>query len=198
MERVRTGGARRAARFGVVLVVLGLVAAACSSKGGSGSAAGSGSSTTAAGATTTGAAGEGPQPWRYPGSGNVQVGTGTTTGGVKCSSGVAQIPYSYAPPCVAKFTGSNGGATSNGVTSNEILIANRVFPSTANAAQVAAIAKQDGAALPVVDQQVRRTFVDYFNKTFELYGRKVVIQDVAASGNSTSEALNQGQAQACA
>jgi hypothetical protein len=198
MERVRVGAARRAARIGVVLVVLGLVAAACSSKGGSGSAAGSGSSTTAAGATTTGAAGEGPQPWRYPGSGNVQVGSGTTTGGVKCSSGVTQIPYSYAPPCVAKFTGSNGGATSNGVTSNEILIANRVFPSTANAAQVAAIAKQDGAALPAVDQQVRQTFVDHFNKTFELYGRKVVIQDVAASGNSTSEALNQGQAQACA
>ena len=200
MERVRIGATRTGARVVVMLAVLAVVAAACSGKGGSGGGAGtgSGSSTTAAGAATTGSGGEGPLPWRYPGSGSVQVGSGTTVGGVHCASGVAQIPYSYVAPCVARFSGNNGGATSNGVTSNEILIANRVFPSTANAAQVAAIAKQDGAALPAVTQQVRQTFVDYFNKVFELYGRKVVIQDVAASGNSTTEALNQGQAQACA
>ena len=193
----RLRGVGRRALVGAAVLAVG--ASACSSTGGGGASSTSSSSTAGTtGAAGQGGAGEGPQPWRYPGSGQVQVGSGTTVGGVKCSSGTAQIPYSYVAPCVARFTGSNGGATFNGVTGTQILIANRVFPSTANAAQVAAIAKQDGAALPSVTQQVRQVFVNYFNKTFELYGRKVVLEDVAASGNSTTEALNQGQAQACA
>src|ERR1019366_10353027 len=53
-------------------------------------------------------------------------------------------------------------------------------------------------ALPAVTQQVEQVFLNYFNKVYDLYGRKVVIQPVAATGNSTEEALNQGQAQACA
>jgi len=39
----------------------------------------------------------------------------TTTGRVK-------IPLVYSPPCVQPFTGKNGGATSQGVTGNEIKI----------------------------------------------------------------------------
>src|SRR5579884_3311088 len=49
--------------------------------------------------------------------GTVEAATGTTAGGFKCASGVAQIPWStYAPPCVANFTGNNGGSTTRGVT----------------------------------------------------------------------------------
>jgi len=40
--------------------------------------------------------------------------------------------------------------------------------------------------------------LSYFNKAYDLYGRKVVIEPMQATGNSTTEALGQGQAQACA
>lgn len=196
---------RRGSTVAVGLAVLVLVAAACGGARKVGSpAAISGPSSTSAGSGTaqstgSGAAGgEGPYPWKYPGSGSVAVGSGTTVSGTKCSPGTPQFPYSYAPPCVAAFHGSNGGATYNGVTGNEILLANLVFPSTSNSAEVAAVAKQDGAALPEVTDQVRKVFLDYFNKVYELYGRHVVIQDVAATGNSTEEALDEDQAQACA
>ena len=47
-------------------------------------------------------------------------------------------------------------------------------------------------------EQVQQVFLNYFNKVYDLYGRKVVLQPFTATGNSTNEALNQGQAQACA
>jgi hypothetical protein len=191
----------------MVALVVVLVAGGCS--GGSSS---SHSSSSATGAATgaahsaptgpkvaqVGGPNEGPYPWQYPASGSIQAGTGTTVGGTACSSGVAQFDSPYAPPCLPAFTGNNGGATSNGVTADKILIAERVFPSTANSQAVAAEARNDGQALPQVTDQVEQVFLNYFNKVYELYGRQVVIQNVTATGNVTTESLNQGQAQACA
>jgi len=145
-----------------------------------------------------GNAGEGPFPWRYPGSGKVQPGNGTTVNKAACSSNSPQFPSPYAPPCLPRFTGNNGGATSNGVTSSTIVLAQREFPSTANTQAVAAQAKNAGAALPQVTDQVQQVFLDYFNKAYELYGRHVVLQKVTGTGDATTESLGQGQAQACA
>jgi hypothetical protein len=147
---------------------------------------------------TVGPANEGPYPWKYPASGKVSVGTGTTVNGVKCAPGVLQLNTPYAPPCVAKFTGSNGGATYNGVTATTITLAQREFPNSANAEELAAEAKAAGDAPPAVTSQVEQVFLSYFNKAYDLYGRKVVIEPMQATGNSTTEALGQGQAQACA
>jgi len=146
----------------------------------------------------SGPASEGPYPWKYPGSGNVKVGTATTISGQACNAGTPQFASPYADPCIAKFTGSNGGATYNGVTSTTITLAEREFPNTSNAEQLAADAKAAGDALPSVTQQVQNVFLNYFNKVFDLYGRKVVIKPYTATGNSTAEALNQDQTQACA
>ncbi len=157
-----------------------------------------GGSTTAPVLSKSGPANEGPYPWKYPATGNVKVGSGTTTGGYKCTPGTPQFPSPYAPPCIAKFTGNNGGATSNGVTSNEIVLAQREFPSTANSQEVASEAAEAGAALPQVTDQVEQVFLNYFNSVYDLYGRKVVIEPMNATGNSTLEALGEGQAQACA
>jgi hypothetical protein len=158
----------------------------------------------AAGTTTgvvlsrSGPSTEGPYPYQYPASGTVKIGSGTTAGGFKCTPGTPQFPSPYAVPCIAKFTGTNGGATYDGVTSNEILLAQREFPTTANSQEVAAQAAAAGVALPQVTEQVEQVFLNYFNKVYDLYGRKVVIQPMNATGNTTAEALNQGQAQACA
>jgi hypothetical protein len=145
-----------------------------------------------------GNAGEGPFPWRYPASGKIQPGNGTTVSKAACSSNSSQFPSPYAPPCLPRFTGNNGGATSNGVTSSTIVLAQREFPSTANTQAVAAQAKNAGAALPQVTDQVQQVFLDYFNKAYELYGRHVVLQKVTGTGDATTESLGQGQAQACA
>jgi hypothetical protein len=145
-----------------------------------------------------GAKGEGPFPWKYPASGNVKVGTGKTVSGTTCSSGTPQFNSPYAPPCVAKFTGNNGGATYNGVTATTITLAERSFPQTANSEEAAAQAKAEGIAVPAVTDQVSQVFLNYFNKVFDLYGRHVVLVEENAVGNATTEALNGGQAQACA
>jgi len=146
----------------------------------------------------SGSANEGPYPWAYPATGKVTVGSGTTISGHKCTPQTPQFPSPYAPPCIAKFTGNNGGATSNGVTATQIVLAQREFPTTANSQEVAAQVAAAGVALPSVVQQVEQVFLTYFNKVYDLYGRHVVIQPMQASGNSTAESLNQGQAQACA
>jgi len=146
----------------------------------------------------SGPADEGPYPYAYPASGHIKVGTGTTISGTKCTPGAPQFASAYADPCIPKFTGNNGGATYRGVTATTITLAQRVFPATANAEQVTAEAEDAGVALPSVTDQIEQVFLNYFNKVYDLYGRHVVIQQMNATGNSTLEALNEGQAQACA
>lgn len=146
----------------------------------------------------SGSAGEGPYPWKYPASGNVKIGSGTTVGGTACKAGSGQFNSPYADPCVAKWTGNNGGATSPGVTGSTITLAMRAFPSTANFQEEEAVAKSEGLALPATFDQVAQVFVNYFNKVYDLYGRKVQLVEEHAVGNYTSELLNQGQSQACA
>jgi len=148
--------------------------------------------------TTSGPANEGPYPYAYPASGKIKAGTGTTLSGTACTPTTPQFNGAYAAPCVPKFSGNNGGATYNGVTSNTITLAQIQFPSTANAQQLQAQAQAAGIAPQPVISQVEQVFLNYFNKVYELYGRQVVIKPITATGNSTAQALDQGQAQACA
>jgi hypothetical protein len=129
------------------------------------------------------------------------VGTGTTRGGDECKPGVRQIPYSeYADPCVAEYTGGNGGATWTGVTDKENKIVIRV-PSDAggpNAQAVANVQKQAGQATAEEALGYAQDMLPLFNKKFELYGRKVVLQNFNGQGNGTDEAQSKGQEAACA
>ena len=148
--------------------------------------------------TKSGPSGEGPYPWAYPASGDVKVGTGKTVSGAACSAGTPQFSSPYAPPCVPKFTGNNGGKTYNGVTRSTITLSQREFPNAADTEEIEAQAKAAGAAIPQVISQVQQVFVNYFNKVYNLYGRKVVIKPYVTQASFTSEELGQGQAQACA
>jgi hypothetical protein len=147
---------------------------------------------------TSGPSNEGPYPYAYPASGKIKAGTGTTVSGTPCTPTTAQFSGAYAAPCVPKFTGNNGGATANGVTANTITLAQLEFPSSANEQEVEAQAAAAGDAPQPVISQVEQTFLNYFNKMYELYGRKVVIVPVTATGNYTLELLDQDQTQACA
>jgi len=148
--------------------------------------------------TKSGPADEGPYPYAYPASGNIKAGTGSTIAGTRCSPSTPQFNGAYAAPCLPKFTGSNGGATYNGVTSNTITLAQIEYPSSANEQELEAQAAAAGDAPQPVTSQVEQIFLNYFNKVYELYGRKVVVKPVTATGNSTLELLGQDQTQACA
>jgi len=208
-SRVRGASSRKKgwARTAVAVGAVALLAAACGSsnksttsttKGSSGTS-GSNGLTLTNGSTGKGVTGEGPYPWKYPASGNITLGSGTTTSGTACTSTTTpQWDSPYADPCVPKFTGSNGGATYNGVTASTISISRREFPETANGQEIAAQAKNEGYALPQVTDRVMNVFLNYFNTVYDLYGRKVVITPVASTSNYTAELLNTNQAQACA
>jgi hypothetical protein len=157
-----------------------------------------GASSTSPVLKSSGPAGEGPYPWSYSATGGIKAGTGTTSSGAKCTPSTAQFASPYAPPCIPKFTGNNGGATYNGVTASTITLAEREFPSAADTQEIEAQAKASGGAIPQVISQVQQVFLNYFNSAYNLYGRKVVIKPYTTQASFTTEELGQGQPQACA
>ncbi len=126
--------------------------------------------------------------------------TGKTAGNYDCKAGVRQIPWSaYAAPCYPKWTEGNPGATSHGVTGKEITIVIRRFPETANSQAVEAATVAAGFASQDVARAVGDKWRDWFNKVYELWGRKVkwVIYE-SQFGDSTAEAQSKGKEGACA
>ncbi|HET6908753.1 MAG TPA: hypothetical protein VFH54_05385 [Mycobacteriales bacterium] len=175
----------------------GQVGSAAGIPGAAGGPAGGATGVSAAGVAGSGATGIGGSSGGP--IGHVAVGTGITKGGFKCSKGVPQIPWSaYTVPCVAKFSGNNGGATYRGVTANQIVIADREFQCNANCQAVQSFEAQAGVANPKVTAAVAQVFLKYFNQVFDLYGRQVVMKYFSSSANTTDEAVGQGKAQACA
>jgi hypothetical protein len=133
--------------------------------------------------------------------GAVHVGSGTTVAGNACRPGVRQVPWSaYAPPCVAKFTGFNGGATYNGVTDKVIKIGVRVTVDDGGPASKTSDQLQEKAGNATLTQSYdyAAKLVPWFNKHYELYGRHVELVKYNGQGNSINEAQNKGQEQACA
>ena len=125
---------------------------------------------------------------------------GTARGGFPCRTGVRMIPFSsYAPQCVAKHSGNNGGSTYRGVTAKTIKIAVR---------KMADEQTPGGGPLsiltgPVVGdpndwEEARNAFTPYFNKMIELYGREVVFENFQGRGNSVEELNQRGHELACA
>lgn len=198
--------------LGVLAAIAVLVMPTVAETAHSGLAAGTQSNNTSSGSTQTAAnpgASAAPTSVSTAGSGaaataavgTVSAGTGVTRGGFQCSPGVGQIPWSqYTPPCVAAFTGNNGGATWNGVTGTTITLAMRHCTDSTGPNAVAV--DQESMAAGGESYEDEETHVEqliaYFNRTFELYGRHVQVQDFSnAQGNCTNESTGTGQAQAC-
>lgn len=122
--------------------------------------------------------------------------TGVSRGGVRCAPGARQVTWTtYAPPCVARYTGNNGGKTAYGVTPSTITLSYRLGNSTSDAA----IAAATGSAAPPRDSDYLKdlqVYANYFNAQFELYGRKVVIKTFQGQGDYINEDQGQGGAQA--
>ena len=96
---------------------------------------------------------------------------GAVTRGHDCPGGDLQDKNStYSPPCL-HFSGDNGGATSKGVTGDTITVAIRepeMFDVGAN--------NQGRITDSAADlKRSLLAFVDYFNRVYQTYGRKVQI-----------------------
>jgi hypothetical protein len=112
---------------------------------------------------------------------------GVARSGIACGPGVRQVPWSiYAPLCVPAYAGNNGATTSHGISASAITA---VFRRTNSAEEKAAFAAVGDAAPGTDDQYLSdlRTYVDHFNNTFELYGRKLVVKDFNGQGDNLEE-----------
>ncbi len=121
---------------------------------------------------------------------------GITVGGYRCGPGVRQFPWShYAPICVPKWTGNNGGATWRGVTAHTIRLSYRVASSTDLKLIYGIIPP---SVIGTNNEAIRtmQAYIKAFNKVFELYGRKVVLEPFTGQGNFIDEDTGTGQAQA--
>ena len=98
-------------------------------------------------------------------------GTGAVTRGHDCPGGDQQDKNSsYSPPCL-DFSGGNGGATSKGVSAETITVAMRE-PESFDVGQ------NNQGRLTDTPADLKRSalaFVDYFNRVYQTYGRKVQV-----------------------
>ncbi len=125
-------------------------------------------------------------------------GAGTTVGGVICSPGVRQVPFSeYAPQCQPKWTGHNGGPTAPGVTATTI---NLVYREAATDELALLYTLLPQSIVGTNDEAIAtvQKYVDTFNKYFELYGRKVVLVPYQGQGNFINEDTGTGSDAAAA
>ena len=161
-------------------------------------AAGGAQPTQASGAAATGAgSSSGPASGGSAGSAG-SAGRTVTVGGVTqpCAGQALQVPGDpYSPPCIS-FAGSNGGATSRGVTGNSIVVSVRLTSDQSFGQTLAQLA---GAQLRDTNADNVRTLQNlatYFNSHYQFYGRKIVIKTFNGQGSLSAELLGQGQAQA--
>jgi hypothetical protein len=92
--------------------------------------------------------------------------------------------------CTAGWSGNNGGATAHGVTASTITLVLRNPSDWDSAAQATGTPKFNAIAH---DTEV---LVHFFNREFELYGRKVIVKTFNGKGSFFAEGANQGQAAA--
>jgi hypothetical protein len=176
---VRSGGSRwvRYVPFVAIVVVIAVIAVALGGGGGdddeNANDGGSGNGTGELPLTFDEAAEQGL---------DVDFGPGcdTTTGQVK-------VEYVYAAPCVEPFEGDNGGATSPGVTTDEITVVVYNADPALDPLQ-AAFFRGAGAD---VDPDANRTgfegYLRLFEQYYELYGRKLRIESYRGTGTPDDE-----------
>jgi hypothetical protein len=96
--------------------------------------------------------------------------------------GTIKLVSVYAPPCVEAFEGDNGGATSAGVTADEVKLV-YYQPDPALDPLTAATVEQAGADVdPDSGRRTVQGYVDLYNRLFETYGRTVVMETYTGTG----------------
>ncbi|MEA3056930.1 MAG: hypothetical protein QOD30_2362, partial [Actinomycetota bacterium] len=173
-----------------------------------GSSAGSDASPIA-GAASGGATGEVGAPSATGGSSAGASGGATAGGsevvpappadaGANCDpkTGRIKVPTIYAPPCVPAFSGDNGGSTYQGVTKDSITVT--FFQAESDPAVDAALTAAHANNTPEDQAATMKDYVEYFNKNYETYGRKVKLIVRKGSGDTEDDAVGRADALAIA
>ena len=180
-KQKENGLARSATRYGPFVLVAVILAAAIAIF------SGQGDSDTEPEATVTGSLDEdelitsGPMTPAKAELEGVEVDFGedcdTQTGRIK-------LPTLYAAPCVEPFEGDNGGATSQGVTEDEILIVRYEFDPTIDPVAASLVRATGIDTDPEAAFQTAQDFNSVFNEVYEIYGRKVRMVEYLGTGAS--------------
>ena len=146
----------------------------------------------------TGAAGGGTKTAKPKTAGQ---GGGAGKPGTASSCGGQQVKGDpYSPPCYKWNGGDNGGATSLGVTGDTITITMRegtfdkgVIDAVSKAALKQGASNFLAGETPELVKSTIEGLVEYFNKYYEFFGRKLKLQWVAPKGDVLGEILGGGQ-----
>ncbi|MDQ1698078.1 MAG: hypothetical protein QOJ03_3431, partial [Frankiaceae bacterium] len=116
--------------------------------------------------------------------GGTVIGSGSTGGVVKSCPGTQPAPWAYMPPCV-QFSGTNGGATMDGVTATGI---NFVWYEGVVPPALAAIGSRAGLSYSK-DQlcELLTAYTKVVNKRWQLYGRHLVPLDGPGSHSGRAQ-----------
>jgi hypothetical protein len=165
------------------------VGATASSGGSSGSRSTTATTAPGAGGATASTAAGG----AAPGAGGAPAGAAACQG-----PQVQNDPYS--PPCLTWGGGDNGGATSNGVTADTINVALRdPGPPYDIGSVVGQLTGKNPTGVATTRDSYLRTYttlMEYFNKHFQFYGRKLKLSVYRGKGSLFDEILGGGQANA--
>ena len=97
------------------------------------------------------------------------------------TTGRVAVPSGYAPPCVAPWKGGdNGGATAPGVTKDTITVA--LYQTQPDLLQQTFFENSGSDESLAKERDTTQEYVDYFSAHYELYGRKIELVTVKASG----------------
>ncbi len=102
--------------------------------------------------------------------------------GCDTALGTITLPSVYAPPCVEPFEGDNGGATSPGVTTDEILIVDYQSDPALDPLTAAMVGGTGADIDPESSSQTTQGYIDLYNRIFETYGRTVRVETYMGQG----------------
>lgn len=125
-------------------------------------------------------------------------GGGANAGVAPCPDRTHQVPGDpYSPPCYA-FSGDNGGATHQGVTADEIVVAVRLLEGPTAAEIFADISGESVQDSPEAYRDTVVALAEYFSDRFQMYGRRLRVEFYRGEGSGASELLGGGKERALA
>jgi hypothetical protein len=109
--------------------------------------------------------------------------------GPRCDTelGRVAVPTIYAAPCVEPFEGDNGGATSPGVTEDEILVVRYTPDPAVDPIGSALVAATGVDTDPATSFETADNYARIFGSMYETYGRRVRLVDYLGTGASDDE-----------
>jgi hypothetical protein len=174
------GWVKAAKRYGPIVAVVALIAGAVVVFGGGGDDDGDGDTSEAGSSTQEQLILAGPMtPERAELEGETDVDFGPNC---DTDTGRIMLPTVYAAPCVEPFQGDNGGATSPGVTADEIKIVYYQTDPAMDPLQSSFLQESGAQVDPESAAATMQDFVGLYNDIFETYGRTVTVESFVGSG----------------